>query len=87
MIKLNYGSQIPVECILIRFDGQSLKVDESSLTGESDVITKCTLSDVIKKSSGDPYLEENARFSLLISGSTINEGTAYAIVLSVGNNT
>jgi len=53
IIKLNYGSQIPVDCVLIKFDGQSLRVDESSITGESDIITKCTLSDVRRNSSGD----------------------------------
>jgi len=68
VLKLNYGTQCPVDCILIRFDGQSLKVDESSVTGESDI-------------------EPSKRFSLIISGSTINEGTAYGLVISVGANT
>lgn len=72
---------------MIKFDGQALKVDESSVTGESDVITKCTLEDVINNSAGDSEIEPNKRFSLLISGSTINEGTAYGLVISVGANT
>jgi len=87
ILKLNYGTQCPVDCILIKFDGQALKVDESSVTGESDIITKCTLMDVLNDSAGDPDIEPNKRFSLLISGSTINEGTAYGLVISVGGNT
>jgi len=72
---------------LIRYDGQALKVDESSVTGESDIITKCTIMDVLNNSSGDPEIEPNKRFCLLISGSTINEGTAYGIVTTIGANT
>jgi len=87
VLKLNYGTQCPVDCILIRFDGQSLKVDESSVTGESDLITKCTLNDVMNNSSGESDIEPSKRFSLIISGSTINEGTAYGLVLTVGANT
>jgi len=87
VLKLNYGTQCPVDCILIRFDGQSLKVDESSVTGESDLITKCTLEDVMNNSSGESDIEPSKRFSLIISGSTINEGTAYGLVISVGANT
>jgi len=72
---------------LIRYDGQSIKIDESSVTGESDLITKCTLEDVLNGSSGDPDIDSNKRFSLIISGSTVNEGTAYGLVISVGDNT
>lgn len=41
----------------------------------------------MNKNSGDPDIAENSRFCLLISGSTINEGTAYGLVVSVGENT
>jgi len=57
-----------------------LKVDESSITGESDLIEKCTLDDVVNDKLTN-------LFSILISGSLINEGTAYGIVLTVGDNT
>jgi len=62
-------------------------MDESSVTGESDMITKCTLSDVHEGKSGEEDIEPDNRFCILISGSTVSEGTAYGLVMSIGENT
>lgn len=67
---------MPVDALVLRFSGSKLKVDESSVTGETDLIVKCTVYDVQAGTSGDAELEPNARFALLVSGSVINEGTA-----------
>jgi len=42
LIKLSYGNQVPVDVIVIS-QNSSVKVDESSVTGESNLIEKCTL--------------------------------------------
>lgn len=42
LIKLSYGNQVPVDVIVIT-QHSSVKVDESSVTGESNLIEKCTL--------------------------------------------
>lgn len=60
-------------------------MDESSVTGESDLIQKCTIAEIMEGSN--KTVENNPTFPILISGSLINEGTAYAIVLTVGHNT
>jgi len=60
-------------------------VDESSVTGESDLIQKCTIAELMEGTN--KTIENATTFPILISGSLINEGTAYAIVLTVGHNT
>lgn len=52
--------QVPVDCFLVRRDGV-LKMDESSVTGESDMIEKCLLSDVNEGKSGTDEAEPNDR--------------------------
>lgn len=69
----------------MKYEGQALKVDESSVTGESDLIQKCTIAELLEGSN--KTIEGKDTFPILISGSLINEGTAYAIVLTVGHNT
>jgi len=46
------------------------------VTGESDLIQKCTIFDVHANKSGDGDVEPSSRFAVLVSGSTVNEGTA-----------
>lgn len=55
------------------------------MTGESDLIQKCTIAELMEGSN--KTIENATTFPILISGSLINEGTAYAIVLTVGHNT
>jgi len=67
---------MPVDALLLRFDGATLKIDESSVTGESDLIVKCTIFDVLHNRSGEAEAEPESRCAVLVSGSTVNEGTA-----------
>ena len=69
VILLASGDMIPADCIFI--EGDSMKADESSLTGESDML---------KKSS-------EAGQCFLIGGSAVAEGTGKALVVAVGANT
>lgn len=76
-----------MDCFLVKFDGNCVKCDESSVTGESDVIVKCTLANVQQDKSGEEGIDPVHRYCLMISGSTVTEGTAYGMVLTVGANT
>jgi len=67
---------MPVDALLLKFDGAVLKIDESSVTGESDMIVKCTISDILANRSADAEAEPDSQCAVLISGSTVNEGTA-----------
>jgi len=87
IIKMIYGTQVPVDCFLVKFDGNCVKCDESSVTGESDVIVKCTLKNVQEEKSGEEGCDPVNRYCLMISGSTVTEGTAYGLIMSVGENT
>jgi magnesium-transporting ATPase (P-type) len=66
---------VPVDVVLVKYDGQTLRVDESSVTGESDLIEKCTVEEL--KTGKNKTAEDKLKFCMLISGSTVNEGTAY----------
>ena len=69
IIKINDGDLISVDAVLVW--SMSLAADESTVTGESDVVKKGI------RSNESPFL---------ISGSKITEGTALAMVLAVGKN-
>jgi len=65
---------LPVDALLLKFDGATLKIDESSVTGESDLIVKCTIFAVAEgKGSHD---SDHLQSAVLVSGSIVNEGTA-----------
>jgi len=76
VLKLNYGTQVPVDSLLLKFSGTVLKLDESSVTGESEQIIKCTIYNVQAENCGDIEQDADSRFSLIVSGSIITEGTA-----------
>lgn len=76
VLKLNYGTQVPVDAVLLRFSGAKLKLDESSVTGVTDLIIKCSIYDVQAGTSGDVDADADSRFAVLVSGSMVNEGTA-----------
>lgn len=62
-------------------------MDESSVTGESDMIAKCTLQDVTDGKSGEEDIPADKRYCMMVSGSTVSEGTAFGLVVTVGENT
>lgn len=86
---LSVGDMIPVDGIFIQ--GHGVKCDESSATGESDLMKKVSaddvfaaLADVAAGKGGDVNPEQLDPF--IISGSKVQEGSGYFLVTGVGVN-
>ena len=82
LINIMVGDIMPSDIILI--EGNGIKMDESSLTGESDSLRKesyekCVLLKSENNSSKVPS-------PLMLSGTNCVEGTGYGIVLAVGDH-
>ena len=82
LINIMVGDIMPSDIILI--EGNGIKMDESSLTGESDSLRKepyekCVLIKNENSSSKVPS-------PLMLSGTNCVEGTGYGIVLAVGDH-
>ena len=82
LVKIMVGDILPADMILI--EGSGIKMDESSLTGESDSLRKesyekCLLMKEENQSSKVPS-------PLMLSGTNCVEGTGLAIVLAVGDH-
>ena len=82
LINIMVGDILPSDIILI--EGNGIKMDESSLTGESDSLRKepyekCILMKNENSSSKVPS-------PLMLSGTNCVEGTGYGIVLAVGDH-
>ena len=80
--KIDLGMIIPADGILIT--SSNLRVDESSLTGESDLMRKETLENCIKNK--EKYKDKKFPSPLVFSGTTVKEGSAWMLVLAVGKN-
>ncbi|MDQ6838065.1 MAG: HAD-IC family P-type ATPase [Actinomycetota bacterium] len=77
VVVLRAGDAVPADCRLVVAD--ALEVDESSLTGESETVTKDpapTFSAVLGE-----------RTSMLYDGTTIAAGEATAVVVAIGDAT
>ena len=82
LVNIMVGDILPSDMILI--EGNGIKMDESSLTGESDSLRKesyekCLLIQNENQSSKVPS-------PLMLSGTNCVEGTGLAIVLAVGDH-
>ena len=79
LIKIYSGDILPADILLI--EGNNIKIDESSLTGESTSV---------KKNSFERCLEEiklgnkNPSSNLLLGGTNVIEGNGSGIVLAIG---
>ncbi|KAL8367276.1 hypothetical protein RB599_010324 [Gaeumannomyces hyphopodioides] len=79
---------VPVDGVFI--DGHGVKCDESSATGESDLLRKTAADEVfaalteIREGRPKPKIEKLDPF--IISGSKVNEGTGTFLVTAVGVN-
>lgn len=78
IIILEAGDTVPADARIIK--DTSLKVDESSLTGESIPVEKTN-----KKLKGEISLSE--RYNMLYSGTSIVSGKCIAVVTNTGMNT
>ncbi|KAF8822583.1 plasma membrane-type Ca(2+)-ATPase A1 PMCAA1 [Cardiosporidium cionae] len=83
------GDEIAADCLAINTN--NLKMDESSLTGESKKIEKVPIDESIRPnddsnhtaSKGVNFIEER-HSSVLLSGSTVSEGAGVLVVVAVG---
>lgn len=89
VVHLSTGDMIPVDGIFI--EGYGVKCDESSATGESDLLKKVSgndvfaaLADAAASGQDRPELEKLDPF--IISGSKVQEGTGTFLVTAVGVN-
>lgn len=83
IVKISNGSILPADGILISYEG-SLKIEESSLTGESDLIEKCLYEECL-----NIYMERSISqipSPIVFSGTSVKEGNGWYMVLSVGSN-
>lgn len=89
VLHLNTGDMIPVDGVFI--DGYGVKCDESSATGESDLLKKVSGNDVfaalkVAAESGKDRSDLEKLDPFIISGSKVQEGTGTFLVTAVGVN-
>ena len=77
VVELRSGDGVPADCRVL--SSEFLEVDESSLTGESDLVVK-TSKPTAASALGD-------RTSMVYQGTTIATGTAAAVVVATGTAT
>ncbi|WP_431425288.1 HAD-IC family P-type ATPase, partial [Actinokineospora sp.] len=77
VITLAAGDSVPADCRLL--DTRGLEVDESSLTGESQLVAK--------NPSATPARAVAERTSMLYAGTTVAAGDATAVVVATGVRT
>ena len=89
VITVNYGEILPADALLI--DGNNIKADESSLTGESKELKKMTYDECIEKRNEE--LKEGTDIKncslpspVLLSGTNIISGSGHAVVIAVGKH-
>ena len=80
LIKINYGEILPADILLVEGDG--IKVDESSLTGESIAVKKKIFEECKKEIKNKI---KNPSSNLLLCGTNVIEGTGYGIVIAIGD--
>jgi P-type Ca2+ transporter type 2C len=80
IMHLEPGDLIPVDGIFI--EGHNVKCDESSATGESDVIKKMPADEVFRAIENHEYLNKMDPF--ILSGGKVSEGVGTFLVTSVG---
>ncbi|KAK0648555.1 hypothetical protein B0T16DRAFT_388755 [Cercophora newfieldiana] len=89
VMHLNTGDLVPVDGIFIT--GHAIKCDESSATGESDLLKKVPADEVFNTlqeiaNGGKVSVNPEKLDPFIISGSKINEGTGTFLVTAVGVN-
>lgn len=94
LIKIHVGCNIPVDGILV--EGSEIKVNESSLTGETDLVDKEIHSICLQRREYETSKKKMSEFSklnrncvpssLLLSGTSVEQGQGWMIVMAVGKN-
>ncbi|KAF4981247.1 hypothetical protein FZEAL_2911 [Fusarium zealandicum] len=84
VMHLSTGDIVPVDGIFIQ--GSAVKCDESSATGESDLLRKTPAADVFQAIQKLDIKEAEKLDPFIISGSKVNEGNGTFLVTAVGVN-
>jgi calcium-translocating P-type ATPase len=79
LIKINYGEILPADMLLV--EGNGIKIDESSLTGESNAVSKKTFEKCKEELEAG---SKNPSSMILLSGTNVIEGAGSAIAIAVG---
>ncbi|MBP3801323.1 MAG: cation-translocating P-type ATPase [Clostridia bacterium] len=81
LIKINYGEILPADILMV--EGNGIKIDESSLTGESDAMTKKPFEKCLEE-----FEQGNSKPSsnILLSGTNVIEGAGAGIVIAIGEH-
>ena len=80
IVNVTYGDILPADMILI--EGNGIKMDESSLTGESDTVKK----EIYDKCIEEKENGKQPHSMLLLSGTNCVEGCGKAVVIAVGDH-
>ncbi|RDI85057.1 hypothetical protein Vi05172_g5040 [Venturia inaequalis] len=84
VMHLEPGDMVPVDGIFI--DGSGVKLDESSATGESDLMKKTPADRCMAIIAGDESGELRKLDPFILSGGKVAEGTGTFLVTAVGVN-
>jgi len=82
ILKIEVGMILPADGILV--SGNEVKIDESSVTGESALVRKDTLEAVMIQSSNRSKKKECGPF--LFAGTVVKSGSGWVMILAVGEN-
>ena len=81
LIKINYGEILPADILMV--EGNGIKIDESSLTGESDAMNKKPYEKCKEElEQGNSKPSSN----ILLSGTNVIEGAGAGIVIAIGEH-
>ena len=81
LIKINYGEILPADMILV--EGNGLKIDESSLTGESDSVSKKIYEECLEELNNK---KKEPSSNLLFCGTNVVEGNGSGIIIATGKH-
>ena len=79
LIKINYGEILPADMLMV--EGNGIKIDESSLTGESNAVSKKPYEKCLEELENR---NRNPSSMILLSGTNVIEGAGSAIAIAIG---
>ena len=84
VIRLSAGDMVPADARIIT--ARDLFVIESALTGESEAVEK-TAAITVAEGAGSPALPLSACKNIVFTGTSVQNGTAIALVVATGSDT